>query len=255
MNKKKIIIFFIIFFAIILLIFDFLKYRINKIVKDLIINKGKEFLCQQIVIGDINSSILESSIKIYDVEIRNIDGFKEKNIIQIKKINLDLKLLSFLTNNIHVKNISIENAKLNLELILDNKQIKDNFSTLRKCEKLEEKNNQDKVKKENENKDKKNKTYIVEKLIINNSSIKASSEIFNINKEIMLNNMTFNNLGNIDGAIKFDDVLKMIYANILLNINNEIIQGDLKNKLKDKVKNLRNKISPETLKKLERTFR
>jgi uncharacterized protein involved in outer membrane biogenesis len=255
MNKKKIIIFFIIFFAIILLIFDFLKYRINKIVKDLIINKGKEFLCQQIVIGDINSSILESSIKIYDVEIRNIDGFKEKNIIQIKKINLDLKLLSFLTNNILVKNISIENAKLNLELILDNKQIKDNFSTLRKCEKLEEKNNQDKVKKENENKDKKNKTYIVEKLIINNSSIKASSEIFNINKEIMLNNMTFNNLGNIDGAIKFDDVLKMIYANILLNINNEIIQGDLKNKLKDKVKNLRNKISPETLKKLERTFR
>jgi len=255
MNKKKIIIFFIIFFAIILLIFDFLKYRINKIVKDLIINKGKEFLCQQIVIGDINSSILESSIKIYDVEIRNIDGFKEKNIIQIKKINLDLKLLSFLTNNILVKNISIENAKLNLELILDNKQIKDNFSTLRKCEKLEEKNNQDKVKKENENKDKKNKTYIVEKLIINNSSIKASSEIFNINKEIMLNNMTFNNLGNIDGAIKFDDVLKMIYANILLNINNEIIQGDLKNKIKDKLKNLRNKISPESLKKLERTFR
>ena len=255
MNKKKIIIFFIIFFAVILLIFDFLKYRINKIVKDLLINKGKEFLCQQIVIGDINSSILESSIKIYDVEIRNIEGFKEKNIIQIKKINVDLKLLSFLTNNILVKNISIENAKLNLELILDNKQIKDNFSTLRKCEKLEEKNNQDKVKKENENKDKKNKTYIVEKLIINNSSIKASSEIFNINKEIMLNNMTFNNLGNIDGAIKFDDVLKMIYANILLNINNEIIQGDLKNKLKDKVKNLRNKISPETLKKLERTFR
>jgi len=255
MNKKKIIIFSLIFLAIILLIFDFLKYRINKIVKDLLINKGKEFLCQQIVIGDINSSILDSSIKIYNVEIRNIEGFKEKNIIQIKNINVDLKLLSFLTNNILVKNISIENAKLNLELILDNKQIKDNFSALKKCEKLEEKNNQDKVKKENENKNKKNKTYVVEKLIINNASIKASSEIFNINKEIMLNNMTFNNLGNIDGAIKFDDVLKMIYANILLNINNEIIQGDLKNKLKDKVKNLRNKISPETLKKLERTFR
>ncbi|MFM7943917.1 MAG: hypothetical protein ACKO8R_02550, partial [Candidatus Fonsibacter sp.] len=83
MNKKKIIIFSLIFLAIILLIFDFLKYRINKIVKDLLINKGKEFLCQQIVIGDINSSILDSSIKIYNVEIRNIEGSKEKNIIQI----------------------------------------------------------------------------------------------------------------------------------------------------------------------------
>ncbi len=163
--------------------------------------------------------------------------------------------MSFLTNNILVKNISIENAKLNLELILDNKQLKDNLSTLRKCEKLEDKNNKDKVEKENDNKNKKNKTYVIEKLVINNASIKASSEILNINKEIMINNMIFSNLGNADGTINFSDVLKMIYANVLLNINNEIIQGDLKNNIKDKIKNLRNKISPESLKKFERTFR
>ena len=47
----------------------------------------------------------------------------------------------------------------------------------------------------------------------------------------------------------------MVFANVLLNINNEVIQGDLKNKIKDKVKNLKNKISPESLKRLEKTFR
>ena len=67
--------------------------------------------------------------------------------------------------------------------------------------------------------------------------------------------MSFNNVGTADKSAKFKEVLQMVFANVLLNINNEIIQGDLKNKIKDKVKNLKNKISPESLKKLEKTFR
>ena len=67
--------------------------------------------------------------------------------------------------------------------------------------------------------------------------------------------MSFNNVGTNEKSTKFKEVLQMVFANVLLNINNEIIQGDLKNKIKDKVKNLKNKISPETLKKLEKTFR
>jgi hypothetical protein len=67
--------------------------------------------------------------------------------------------------------------------------------------------------------------------------------------------MSFNNVGNLENANKFKDVLNMIFDNVLLSINNEIIQGDLKNKIKDKLKNLKNKISPESLKKLEKTFR
>jgi hypothetical protein len=67
--------------------------------------------------------------------------------------------------------------------------------------------------------------------------------------------MSFNNVGNVEKSTKFKEVLQMVFANVLLNINNEIIQGDLKNKIKDRVKSLKNKISPESLKKLERTFR
>jgi hypothetical protein len=67
--------------------------------------------------------------------------------------------------------------------------------------------------------------------------------------------MTFNNVGNGENANKFKDVLKMIFDNILLSINNEIIQGDIKNKIKNKLKIIKNKISPESFKKLEKTFK
>jgi hypothetical protein len=67
--------------------------------------------------------------------------------------------------------------------------------------------------------------------------------------------MSFNNVGTVEKSTKFKEVLQMVFTNVLLSINNEIIQGDLKNKIKDKLKNLKNKISPESLKKLEKTFR
>jgi hypothetical protein len=46
----------------------------------------------------------------------------------------------------------------------------------------------------------------------------------------------------------------MIFDNVLLSINNEIAQGDLKEKIKNKLKILKTKISPESFKKLNRTF-
>ena len=257
MNKKKIIIFIVLLLAVIFLIFDFLTYRINKIVKDLLINQSKEFLCQQVLIGNIDTSILGSSVKINNIEIRNLEGFKDKNIIQIKKINVEFELSSVVTNNITVKNIYIEGAKLNYELLLDNRDIKDNLSTLRKCEKSEDKKNQDKTKNEKENKKENSnkKGVVVKQLVINNASIKASSDLLDINKEITLNNMTFNNVGSQEGLNKFKDVLKMIFDNVLLSINNEIIQGDLKNKIKEKLKDPKNKIPQDLLKKLGRLLK
>ena len=47
----------------------------------------------------------------------------------------------------------------------------------------------------------------------------------------------------------------MIFDNVLLSINNEIIQGDLKEKIKNRLKFLRPKISSDSFKKLEKTFK
>ena len=260
MNKKKIIILSVVFLSLTFLILDFLSYRVDKIVKNLIIDQGNQALGQKISVGKIDTSILGSSIKISNIEIKNLDGFKNKNIIQIKNINANFVLTSLFKDTIVIKDINIDGATLYYEVLINNKEVKDNYSSFKPALKNPAGSSakEIEVSKELESKNqskKKNKDFLINQLTINNSTINASSEFLDIKKDINLSRMSFNNVGTIEQATKFKEVLQMIFSNVLLNINNEIIQGDLKNKIKDKVKNLRNKISPESLKKLERTFR
>ena len=260
MNKKKIIILSVVFLSIAFLILDFLSYRVDKIVKNLIIDQGNQALGQQVSVGKIDTSILGSSIKINNIEIKNLDGFKNKNIIQIKNINANFVLTSLFKDTIVIKDINIDGATLYYEVLINNKEVKDNVSSFKPALKnpAGSSTKEIEVSKESESKNqskKKNKDFLINQLTINNTNINASSEFLDINKNITLNKMSFNNVGTAEKSTKFKEVLQMVFANVLLNINNEVIQGDLKNKIKDKVRNLKNKISPESLKKLERTFR
>ena len=200
------------------------------------------------------------SIKISNIEIKNLEGFKNKNIIQIKNINADFLFTSLFKDTIVIKNINIEGATLYYEVLISNREVKDNVSTFKPATKNKvsssvKTSDSSKEQENSKQSQKKNKDFLVNQLTINNSTINASSEFLDIKKDINLSKMSFNNVGTVEQATKFKEVLQMIFSNVLLNINNEIIQGDLKNKIKDKLKNLRNKISPESLKKLERTFR
>jgi hypothetical protein len=256
MNKKKIIISLLIVAGLFFLVLDFLSYKVNKIVKDLLINKGKDSLCQQVTIGNIDTSILGSTIKISNIEIKNLEGFKNKNIIQIKNINTDFDFKSVFTNNIVINSVNIEGANLYYELVLDKKDIKDNVTAFKACQKNDDKKGDDKLQPKSDQIGKKvNKTFVVKQLVLNNTLLKVSSEFLDINKDINLNKMSFNNVGNSETANKFKDVLKMIFDNVLLSINNEIVQGDLKEKIKNKLKLLRTKISPDSFKKLEKNFK
>jgi hypothetical protein len=203
---------------------------------------------------------LGSSVKISNIEIKNLEGFKNKNIIQIKNINADFLFTSLFKDIIVIKNINIEGASLYYEVLISNREVKDNVSSFKPAIKntVSASAKTSDGSKEQENSKqfaKKNKDFLINQITINNSIINASSEFLDIKKDINLSKMSFNNVGTVGQATKFKEVLQMIFSNVLLNINNEIIQGDLKDKIKDKLKNLRNKISPESLKKLEKTFR
>ena len=260
MNKKKLIILSVVFLSIAFLFLDFLSYRVDKIVKNLIIDQGTQALGQQISVGKIDTSILGSSIKISNVEIKNLDGFKNKNIIQIKNINVNFAFTSLFKDTIVINDINIDGATLYYEVLINNKEVKDNVSLFKPALKnsvsflSKEIEASKELEPKNQSK-KKNKDFLINQLTINNTKINAFSEFLDINKDINLNKMSFNNVGTAEKSTKFKEVLQMVFANVLLNINNEVIQGDFKNKIKDKVKNLKNKIPPESLKKLERTFK
>ena len=260
MNKKKIIILSVVFLSIVFLILDFLSYRVDKIVKNLIINQGNQVLGQQVTVGKIDTSILGSSIKISNIEIKNLDDFKNKNIIQIKNINANFVLTSLFKDTILIKDINIDGATLYYELLINNKEVKDNVSSFKPALKNSTGSSakEIEVSKELEAKNqskKKNKDFLINQLTINNTKINASSEFLDINKDIILNKMSFNNVGTDEKSTKFKEVLKMVFANVLLNINNEIIQSDLKNKIKEKLKDPKNKIPQDLLKKLGRVLK
>jgi uncharacterized protein involved in outer membrane biogenesis len=256
MNKKKIIILSVVFLSIVFLILDFLSYRVDKIVKNLIIDQGNQALGQQISIGKIDTSILGSSIKISNIEIKNLDGFKNKNIIQIKNINANFVLTSLFKDTIVIKDINIDGATLYYEVLINNKEVKDNVGSFKPALKKPAASVAKEIEesKELESK-KKNKDFLINQLIINNTKINAYSEFLDINKDITLNKMSFNNVGTAEKSTKFKEVLQMVFANVLLNINNEIIQSDLKNKIKEKLKDPKNKIPQDLLKKLGRVLK
>jgi uncharacterized protein involved in outer membrane biogenesis len=260
MNKKKIIILSVVFLSIVFLILDFLSYRVDKIVKNLIIDQGNQALGQQVSVGKIDTSILGTSIKISNIEIKNLDGFKNKNIIQIKNINANFVLTSLFKDTIVIKDINIDGATLYYELLINNKEVKDNVSSFKPALKNPAGSSakEIEVSKELEAKNqskKKNKDFLINQLTIINTKINASSEFLDINKDITLNKMSFNNIGTDEKSTKFKEVLQMVFANVLLNINNEIIQSDLKNKIKEKLKDPKNKIPQDLLKKLGRVLK
>ena len=244
MNKKKLIILLVVFLSVTFLILDFLSYRVDKIVKNLIIDQGIQALGQQVSVGKINTSILGSSIKISNVEIKNLDGFKNKNIIQIKNINASFAFTSLFKDTIIINDINIDGGILYYEVLINNKEVKDNVSLFKPALKnsASSSSKETEASKELESKNqskKKNKDFLINQLTINNAKINAFSEFLDINRDINLNKMSFNNVGTAEKSTKFKEVLQMVFANVLLNINNEVIQGDLKNKIKDKVKNLK----------------
>ena len=256
MNKKKIIILSVVFLSLVFLILDFLSYRVDKIVKNLIIDQGNQALGQQVSVEKIDTSILGSSIKISNIEIKNLDGFKNKNIVQIKNINANFVLTSLFKDTIVIKDINVDGATLYYEMLINNKEVKDNVSSFKPALKKPVASAAKEIEesKELESK-KKNKDFLINQLIINNTKINAYSEFLDINKDITLNKMSFNNVGTAEKSTKFKEVLQMVFANVLLNINNEIIQSDLKNKIKEKLKDPKNKIPQDLLKKLGRVLK
>jgi uncharacterized protein involved in outer membrane biogenesis len=199
---------------------------------------------------------LGSSIKISNIEIKNLDGFKNKNIIQIKNINANFVLTSLFKDTVIIKDINIDGATLYYEVLINNKEVKDNVSSFKPALKKPVASAAKEIEesKELESK-KKNKDFLINQLIINNTKINAYSEFLDINKDITLNKMSFNNVGTAEKSTKFKEVLQMVFANVLLNINNEIIQSDLKNKIKEKLKDPKNKIPQDLLKKLGRVLK
>lgn len=274
------------FFTII--VFSFLGIifyvKFDDFLKNYLSNYGSKVLKKKISLDKISTNLFKGKVQIMNLKVFN--GDKEKNLVEIEKINLKIDMSTLLDKIVKIKKINTEGLKLNYQASIVNGKIIDNFGLINKF--LPEANiktkkiNLNKVNEEisgsvQENQKiiqyqpkTKDKNFIIDYLEIPKIIINAEFKTLNFSKIIEIDRMIFQNVGNTKDSNHFKDVFVMIGTNIALKLNNEIIINGLKQKYdgklkklfkKDKIKNKLNSIlgnsekSKKLMKKLDKYFK
>ena len=211
-----------------------------------------EFVGDSIVKESLESNLsnsLEREIKIDDLSIRYLSGKAEIENLQVMNKEFPGKLLKI--NNVFVKlnTSSIFSDKIEIDQItlvgLDlnyyfnvNKslKVKDNVKSLK-----------DTLNKESSS-GSSTKEFIIKKLDVKNIKISANSEELNINQQISLKDMSFENVGNTKDSKDYKTVLKDTFDKAFKSIKNKVLSSNAGNTL-NKIKNIDEEKIKEKIKK------
>ena len=212
------------------------------------INKKIE---KKIYIEKIQTHLIQGKAKVYNLKIanKNSENF-EDYLVEIKNLYIDADILSVFQEIVKIRELNLSGTSMNYKAsILDGKII-DNFNLInqyleknKKSEKnleiIEDKNKEDKNKIIKDNLDHaKDKNFIIQKLKIPEIIINAEAKDLNFTKQLKIDSMEFQNVGNTKNANHFKDVFAMIATNIAIKLNNETIINNLKKKFDNKIKKI-----------------
>jgi hypothetical protein len=142
----------------------------------------------------------------------------------------------------------INNPTINYDVVIQNGKMIDSFYLVENLSK----NNSNKQYSNQQNTTAKSETttdakqtnnkgnidFVIDRLDIPQIDVSILAKDFEFSKNISLDKMTFQNVGNIKNSNHYKDVMAMIVMNIAVKINNEVITSNLKKKFEAKVKNL-----------------
>ena len=210
-----------------------------------------EFIGDSIIKGSLESNLSNSlgrDIKIEGLSIGYLSGKAEIENLQVKNKDFPGKLLtinnafaklntsSIFSDKIEIDQITLDGINLNYYFNV-NKSLKvnDNVKSL----------------KENLNKggnSSGSKEFIIKKLDVKNIKILANSEKLNINQQISLKDMSFENIGNTKDSKDYKTVLKDTFDKAFKSVKNKVLSGNVGNTL-DKIKNIDEEKIKEKIKK------
>lgn len=95
--------------------FIVLTFTVDGIVKSAIEENGTELFQTEVRVGDVDISLFNGSGEINGLTVQNPEGFSDEEAIQIEQTNLQIDLLSILSDTIVVENINIQNPELYFE--------------------------------------------------------------------------------------------------------------------------------------------
>ena len=243
------------FFLFILLVFLSVivagYFSFDIILKKYLISSINKKIEKKIYIEKIQTHLIQGKAKVYNLKIanKNSENF-EDYLVEIKNLYIDADILSVFQEIVKIRELNLNGTSMNYKAsILDGKII-DNFNLInqyleknKKSEKnleiIEDKNKEDKNKIIKDNLDHaKDKNFIIQKLKIPEIIINAEAKDLNFTKQLKIDSMEFQNVGNTKNANHFKDVFAMIATNIAIKLNNETIINNLKKKFDNKIKKI-----------------
>ena len=226
-------------------------FSFDIILKKYLISSISKKIEKKIYIEKIQTDLIQGKAKVYNLKIanKNSENFKDY-LIEIKNLSIDVDILSVFREIVKIHELNLNGTSMNYKASIVDGKIIDNFNLInqyleknKKSEKnlklIEDKNKKDKDEIVKNNLDNtKDKNFIIQKLKIPEIIINAEAKDLNFTKQLKIDSMEFQNVGNTKNANHFKDVFAMIATNIVIKLNNETIISNLKEKFNSKIQKI-----------------
>jgi len=245
--KKFFLLTLLVFFSVIVAGY----FSFDIILKKYLISSINKKIEKKIYIEKIQTHLIQGKAKVYNLKIanKNSENFKDY-LIEIKNLSIDVDILSVFREIVKIHELNLNGTSMNYKASIVDGKIIDNFNLInqyleknKKSEKnlklIEDKNKKDKDEIVKNNLDNtKDKNFIIQKLKIPEIIINAEAKDLNFTKQLKIDSMEFQNVGNTKNANHFKDVFAMIATNIVIKLNNETIISNLKEKFNSKIQKI-----------------
>ena len=201
------------------------------------------------------STTLETDVKIQSLEVKYLGGGAEIEKLEIQNKNYPGKLLIIDKVFAKLNTSSIFSDKIEIDqIIIDGINI-NYFFTLNKSLKVEDnlKPLKETISNGDNSSSSSSKEFIIKKLDIKNAKISANSEKLNINQQVSLKDMSFENVGNTKDSKDYKTILKDIFNKAIKSAKNKVLSGNTGNAI-DKLNNIdENKIKEKIKEEINQT--
>ena len=213
---KKILFFFLIFISLFYILSEFIG---DRIIKGALETNISNVLDRETKIENLKINYRNGDAEIYGLEIKNkeFDG----NLLQLQKAYIKLNTSSIFSNNIEIDSVLLDGINLNYFFNIEYTMVNDNVRSLEKT--LET----------GSGKSTSTKYFNIKKLNAKNIILSVNSEELKINKNISLQNLEFENIGNTVNSKNYKTVLRDFAKQTVKTVKNKILSGNFQNKIKN----------------------
>ena len=245
---KKLFLFVILVFLSVIVVGYF---SFDIILKKYLISSISKKIEKKIYIEKIETFFFQEKTKVYNLKIanKNSENFNDY-LVEVKNLSIDVDILSAFKEVVKIRELNLSGTTMNYKAFIVDGKIIDNFNLINQYLEKNNKSEKNLEIREGSNKEVKNKitkdnldhtkdkNFIIQKLKIPEIIINAEVKDLNFTKQLKIDSMEFQNVGNTKNANHFKDVFAMIATNIAIKLKNETIINNLKKKFDNKIKKI-----------------